>query len=165
MALHRRRDGALKTHRRATVTSALVLVLVFSAGTLVGRAWGDRDDRATALAAEGEVRDGDGSREREDRGRRTPMYEQVGITDAQRVAIDSIVVHYRSGVRSFQQESREAYEAGYRALVDSTREAIKGVMNARQRIEYDSLLRASDERRRERNSRRDGDDEDDGRND
>lgn len=154
----------MKTHRRATVTSAVVLAVVFTTGTLVGRAWGDQEARASATAVETERGEEEAADGRERRGRRTPMYEQVGITDVQRVAIDSIVVHYRSGVRALQRESRERYEAHYRTLVDSAREAIKSVMTDAQRIEYDALLRASDERRRERRDSEEGGDED-GRND
>lgn len=149
----------MKTHRRATVTSALVLVLVFFTGTLVGRAWGDQEDRATAMAADREGGSDDGDGRRTGRGDRQHMYEQVGISDAQRVAMDSIVVHYRGLVGALQRESREAYEAEYRVLVDSAREAIKGVMTDEQRIEYDSLLQAADERRRQRRSEREEDDD------
>lgn len=149
----------MRTHRRATVTSALVLALVFTTGTLVGRAWGDQKERASAVAAETGDGEGGGTADGERTGRRSPMYEQVGINDAQRVTIDSIVVHYRTGVRTLQRQSREAYEADYRILVDSAREAIKSVMTDHQRIEYDSLLRASDERRRQRSSEREEDDD------
>jgi len=140
----------MKTHRRATITTALVLAVVFTAGTLVGRAWSDHTDRDLAVAAEPEGGDAGGSDGRGSRERRMPMYEQVGIDDVQRVAIDSIVVHYRTGVRTLQEEARGAYEARYKVLVDSAREAIKSVMTPEQTIEYDSLLQASDERWRER---------------
>lgn len=147
----------MKTHRRATVTSALVLAVVFTSGTLVGRAWDDQEARAAITGVEEDGTGQDTGTDGDRRARRTPMYERVGISDAQRVAIDSIVVHYRSGVRTLQREAREEYETGYRVLVDSAREAIKAVMTDEQRIEYDALLRSSDERRRERKSERDDD--------
>jgi len=141
----------MKTHARATITSAVVLAAVFFAGTLVGRAWDREADEAVAVA-----QDTVSKETPEQETRRSPMYERVGLSDAQRVAIDSIVVHYRSEVRELQRASREAYERDYMVLVDAVRDAIKGVMTEVQKVQYDSLLTASDERRR---SRREGHDE------
>lgn len=141
----------MKTHARATITSAVVLVAVFFAGTLVGRAW-DREANGEASAVPDTVSQESSSQET----RRPPMYEQVGLSDEQRVTIDSIVVHYRSDVRELQRASRDAYEQGYMVLVDAVRDAIKGVMSESQRVQYDSLLTASDERRRARREGRDG---------
>jgi hypothetical protein len=97
------------------------------------------------------------------------MYEQVGLTDAQRVEIDSIVVHYRSDLRELQAHYRELYDAQRveyderrGVLIDSVRQAIKFVMGPEQRAQYDSLLAASDERqraRREERERAEGNDE------
>jgi Spy/CpxP family protein refolding chaperone len=158
----------MKTRARAAATSLGVLALVFVSGTLVGRAWDERS--ADARPAE-EVQDTSqdaGVEDREAR-RRTPMYEQVGLTDAQRVEIDSIVVHYRSDLRELQAHYRELYDAqrveyGERRgiLIDSVRQAIKSVMGPEQRAQYDSLLAASDERqraRREERERAEGNDE------
>lgn len=139
----------MKTHARATATSALVLVAVFAAGTLVGRAW-DRGSVVEAAPA-GEAAQETGGGEEQ---RRTPMYERVGLSDAQRVQVDSIVVHYRGDVRELQRASREAYDQQYMALVEAVRESIKGVMDAEQRAQYDSMLAASDERRRARREER-----------
>ncbi|MDT8340892.1 MAG: hypothetical protein RQ751_05200 [Longimicrobiales bacterium] len=149
----------MRTHARAAATSAAVLAAVFLAGALVGRATvggadGRGDGEARTEAAEG----------REDRGerRRTPMYEQVGLTETQLVEVDSMVVHYRTRVRKLQHDSRQAYEAQYALLVDSLREGIKGVMSEAQRAQYDSLLAESDERRRARRDREDEDGREDG---
>lgn len=136
----------MKTHARATFTTLVVLLVVFASGVLVGAAF-DRaggDERKT----EEEHRESREERER----RRTPMYERVGITDAQRAAIDSIMVHQRTAVRKIQREHRAAYDSAYWEVVDSTRAAILAVMNPDQRVRYDSLLTASDQRRRERES-------------
>lgn len=139
----------MKTHARATATSALVLVAVFAAGTLVGRAWHQGSVGEAASVGETAQEEGGG-----EEGRRTPMYERVGLSDAQRVLVDSIVVHYRSDVRELQRESRESYDQQYMALVEAVRGAIKGVMTAQQRTQYDSILAASDERRRTRRQER-----------
>lgn len=139
----------MKTHARATATSALVLVAVFAAGTLVGRAW-DRETGGEAASVSETAQQEDQGEER----RRTRMYERVGLSDAQLVMVDSIVVHYRSDVRELQRESREAYDRQYMALVEAVRESIKGVMTADQRMQYDSILAAFDERRRARRQER-----------
>jgi hypothetical protein len=86
--------------------------------------------------------------------RRTPMYEQVGVTDDQRVVIDSIVVANRTRVRA----NRAAYDSAYRVIVEETRTAIKDIMVPEQRDRYDSLLAENDARRaaREREEEREG---------
>ncbi|HSG49457.1 MAG TPA: hypothetical protein VLA43_16680, partial [Longimicrobiales bacterium] len=71
----------MKTHARATLTSAVVLAAVFFAGALVGHAW-DRDADPVGPAAQDTVDQEAPAQET----RRPPMYEQVGLTDAQRVA-------------------------------------------------------------------------------
>lgn len=140
----------MKTHARATLTSAVVLAAVFVSGTMVGRAW-DRGTGAEPTAAEPDTASAEAQAPAQ---RRPPMYEQVGLTDGQRVLVDSIVVHYRRDVRELQRTSRESYDQEYMFLVDAVREAIKGVMTSDQRAQYDSLLTASDERRRARREER-----------
>lgn len=158
----------MKSHRRATATSALVLGLVFIAGLLVGRAWDawSDDDQAFAAETTGDTRDGEGRDEARGDRERTPMYERVGISDAQRVTIDSIVVEHRNrlrvlqdSLRSRRQLARDEYEEEWGRLVTSARDAIKAVMTEAQQIEYDSLLTARDDARRERRAQRDDDDE------
>lgn len=136
----------MKTHRRATATSAVVLILVFVSGALVGGAVNSRTGGVSSLSAEPSAETEAASR----RQPRPPMYEQVGISDAQRVSIDSIVVDTRNRYR----EQRARYEVQYLALRDSAREAIKGVMTEDQRDRYDSLLQASDDRRAARQAAR-----------
>jgi len=140
----------MKTHARATLTSAVVLTAVFASGTMVGRAW-DRGTGDEPAATEPDTASAETPTPAE---RRPPMYEQVGLTDGQRVLVDSIVVHYRQDVRELQRTSRESYEREYMVLVDAVRESIKGVMTSDQRAQYDSLLTASDERRRARREER-----------
>ena len=142
---------------RVTATSAAILALMFVTGVLVGRAWDVGSAEAQAAETTTEASEG------EERGERTPMYEQVGITDGQRVVIDSLVVHYRRDMRTLQRDSRTLYDQQSDALADEVRAAIKAVMTPEQVAEYDVLLEASDERRRARRAERDredGNDED-----
>ena len=138
----------MKTRARARVITVVVLATVFFSGALVGRAW----DETVVETAAGPVAE-EQEEAREGR-RRTPMYEQVGLSDVQLVQVDSIVVHYRNDVRALQEETREGYDRRYAGLVDAVREEIKSVMTADQRAAYDSLLTEYDERRREWRERR-----------
>ncbi len=128
----------MKSHSQATFTTVLVLAVVFGSGAVVGAAVDGL--RRGGEAPEVPTRE-EGGEEAE--RRRTPMYEQVGITDQQRVVIDSIVVANRTRVRT----ERAAYDSAYRAIVEETRAAILSVMNPEQRVQYDSLLAESDARR------------------
>ena len=134
----------MKSHSQATLTTVLVLAVVFGSGALVGAAV---DGLRGGEAPEEQARE----EERESDRRRTPMYEQVGISDEQRVVIDSIMVANRTRVRA----ERAEYDAAYRAIVEEPRAAILSVMNPEQRVQYDSLLAESDARRaaREREER------------
>lgn len=143
---------------RTTASTLAILGIVFVSGITVGRAWDLRAAEAGTVEAT-EAAAPEETREEGERRRREPMYERVGISDAQRVVIDSLVVHYRNGMRSHQREARAAYEEGQDALVRATREAIMSVMTLEQADEYRALLEASDERRRERRAEREREDE------
>lgn len=143
----------MKTHARATVTSVLVLGLVFVSGTLVGRAWDQRSERAEVAQADDPERPEGAEREEErdeggDERRRTPMYERVGLNESQLVTVDSIVVDHRTRWREVHREHRDAYDKAYWNYVSELRAAIMAVMTQDQRAQYDSLLTANDERRR-----------------
>ena len=137
----------MKTHSQATLTSVFVLVVVFGSGLLVGAAF---DGIGSSEAAE--TTEPQASMNPQPEARRTPMYEQVGITDDQRVVIDSIVVANRTRVRA----NRAAYDSAYRALVVETRAAIKTVMGPEQRARYDSILAENDARRAAEEAEREG---------
>ena len=119
----------MDTRQRTQWTSIAVLAVVFASGVMVGFAWDRRLDAAAADAARAaaeavaEAPEDAESESSDDAPRRTPMYEQVEPTDAQRVLIDSIVGAYRADVRAFVDESRTQYDDGRRALVISAREA------------------------------------------
>jgi Spy/CpxP family protein refolding chaperone len=130
---------------RTRLTTAVVLAVVFSAGLLVGMAV----DRS-AVEPAAEVAD---TTRREERGRRTRMYEQVGASEAQLAQIESIVREHRGELRALQGEFRDAYDQRYQALIEQTRSAIKGVLTAEQAEAYDSLVAEYEKRRAERGSR------------
>ena len=132
---------------RTRLLTALVLAVVFGSGAVVGLAL---DHNLMADPVE-EAR-GDGEEERTER-RRVPMYEQVGPNEAQMERIDSIVEEYRESMRSLHREFREAYNPRYQALIEETREAIKGVLDPEQAMAYDSLIAERDRRRAERDGR------------
>jgi Spy/CpxP family protein refolding chaperone len=130
---------------RTRLVSALVLAVVFATGAVLGLAV-DRSLQAGPVQGGGDETVGE-------RERRRPMYEQVGPSERQMVAIDSIVDEHRNKMKALHAEFRSAYNPRYQALVEETRQAIKGVLTPDQAVAYDSLLAERDRRRAERGSR------------
>ena len=132
----------MEKNARTRLTTALVLAVVFASGALLGLAV-DRSLEAepAEVADEGERR------------RRVPIYEQVEPSESQSISIDSIVEEHRNRMSSLHAEFRSAYNPRYQALLEETREAIKGVFTPEQAMAYDSLLAEWDRRRAERGSR------------
>ena len=135
----------MERNARTRLVTALVLAVVFTTGALLGVAM-DRSLEAVPTEDTEEV-------EGKERERRTPMYEQVGPSEVQMVAIDSIVDEHRARMKVLHDEFRSAYNPRYQALIEETRQAIKGVFTPQQAEEYDSLLAEWDRRRAERGSR------------
>lgn len=129
---------------KTRLLTALLLAAIFGAGFTLGLAF----DR-TAVATPAEDAEAVADEEEE----RTPMYEQVGPTDAQSGLIDSIVVEHRAKMEALQEQFRDAYNPRYEALIDSTREAIKDVFTAEQAAQYDSLIADYERRKAEREAR------------
>jgi hypothetical protein len=155
---------ALAQLQRVRLATVGILALVLGAGFLLGAAWDRRldaepvavsSDSATAAPApEGE-------------GRRTAIYERVNppLTPEQRVATDAIVAHRRDAVRELMAEPaidslydamkgaerqfKGAYEPRFRALIDTSRSAIRQIMTPEQAAQYDSLLAENDRRRQQ----------------
>lgn len=123
--------------------TALLLAVVFGSGLVVGFAI---DKNLVAGPAEATAAEASDSTER----RRVPMYEQVGPNETQKASIDSIVREHREGMKTLHREFREAYDPRYRALLEETRLAIRGVFDPEQATAYDSLLAEYERRRRER---------------
>ena len=135
---------------RTRLITALLLVVVFGSGLIVGLAL---DSNLLAGTPEEAGTEEAESSER----RRVPMYEQVGPNETQKASIDSIVRDHRESMKSLHREFREAYNPRYQAVLEGTREAIKGVLDPEQAEAYDSLLAAHDRRKAEERQRRDED--------
>lgn len=139
---------------RTRLMTALVVAVVFGAGVLVGAA---AEGTIASAAPTEAVTNDDGDTPREERRRRTPMYEQVGPSAEQSARIDSIMVEHRARMDALHTEFRSAYDPRYRALVVEAREAIKGVFGDEQADAYQRLLDEWDARRAERDRKDDRD--------
>lgn len=134
---------------RTRLVSLVLLVVVFASGAIVGAAF-DRTlgaeepmDGGTPLATTVDE-DNEGGEQR-----REALWERVGPSEEQRMAIDSMLAHHRASMKGLQREFRSAYNPRYWAIVDSTRASILSVFDSAQASEYDSLTNAYDERRRD----------------
>jgi len=152
---------------RTRLTTILILFLVLVTGSALGIAV-DRRLEARAAARQGEWRGSEEARAGETRsgterqgdepsGRGRLIVEQVGLSEAQKAQVDSIVAHYRREMRKLQDELQTelqaAYMPRYRGLLEETRVEIKGILTPQQRTVYDSLLVEHDQRRGERRTR------------
>ena len=144
---------------RTKLMTAVILAVVLGAGVMLGLVSvceiGDgrtrcvinvNSDLAAMPVEEGMVReaDRDGMSER---NRRTPMYEQVGLTEDQSFLIDSILEDQLQHMRSLHEEFRTTYVPRYQALIQQTREAILEVFTEEQASDYRALLQEFDESR------------------
>jgi Spy/CpxP family protein refolding chaperone len=131
---------------RARLATLAILLVVFGAGLAVGVAV----DRQVAAAADapasvaGTSSADEPERDREERRRRGPMVEKVGLDQDQKVQVDSIFRAWGGRMSSLQKEYREHYWA----VVDSTRAAMRTVLTPEQAMAYDSLVAENDRRRR-----------------
>jgi len=146
---------------RTRLTTVLILFLVLAAGSVLGVAVDRRLEGRAAppVARERGVERGDpsggnaegGGEAGEPTRRRRLIVEQVGLSEDQKVRIDSIVDRYRQDMRDLQDELqaelRAAYTPRYRELLEQTRTEIKGVLSADQVVAYDSLLAERAQRR------------------
>jgi hypothetical protein len=76
------------------------------------------------------------------------IVEQVGLTEAQKEQVDSIVGYFRSQMRSLHEEFDSVYSSRVRELNRRAREEVQAVLTEEQLVTYDSL-RAEWARRRE----------------
>jgi hypothetical protein len=135
---------------RIRLTTVAVLAAVFAAGLLLGLAV----DRSLVATPTDEVVRTEG--EGQPTERRHAVYEQVGPSEAQKIVIDSVVNESRTAMRALHAEFRAAYDARYKALVQETRAAIKGVLTPEQVHAYDSLIAERDSLAAERDRQRAG---------
>ena len=113
--------------------------------------------RGSGQERAGETRTGGERQGDEPSGRGRLIVEQVGLTEAQKAQVDSIVAHYRREMRNLQEELQTELQAAYttrsRGLIEETRVEIKSLLTPQQRTMYDSLLVEHDQRRGERRTR------------
>ena len=127
---------------RAHLLTAVIIGAVFGSGLLLGVAM-DRNVAATRVAQAAEAG------EDVERPRRTPMWEQIGPSEEQRVHIDSVVKAYRHRMNALDEEFRQAYNPRYDAILQDAREGIKQAFTPEQAAEYQALLDQFDRRRAE----------------
>lgn len=170
----------MQDRARTQFVSAVVLVVVFAAGGLVGAAVvgsdaSPRNSGPVALTASPELAEesgNDGDR------RRQFMFERAGATEEQSEHIRSeIIPWYRGALEDLEEDStfkaldaradsaRDTWRAAWRdleafydprseALEDSARALIKGVLDEPARLAYDSILAEWDRDRRRRDDDR-----------
>ncbi len=147
----------LERKARTRLVTALLLLLVLASGFALGLAVERR------VLAEGVSTGAESGEEKEDEGEegersgeegasrsRSLIVEQVGLSEAQKARVDSIVGEFRTRMRSLHKEFDEAYSARYREILEDTRDEIKAVLSPEQRTAYDSLLVEWDRRRAEK---------------
>lgn len=145
---------------RTRLVTAVMLVVVFASGLLLGLA---ADSNLSAEPPEVVVTTSDGDEPEVERSRRY-IYEQVEPTPEQSVLIDSMMKDYRDSRESLEgelrkgyRELRSSYDPLHQALVRDLRGAIKDVFSEEQAAEYQALLDDFDRRRAERNENEDRD--------
>jgi Spy/CpxP family protein refolding chaperone len=127
---------------KSRLQAVLILITVFISGGLLGVAV-DRQ----MVPTEAEVQESGEEEQGEERRTRERIVDQVGLSEVQKVQVDSIVDTARVRMDEARQDLREQYEAAYRQIVLETREAIKTVLSVEQAMQYDSLLAERDARR------------------
>jgi Spy/CpxP family protein refolding chaperone len=140
----------MERESRARLLSAALIAAVFGSGLLLGVAM-DRNVAATRVAQAAEA---GGEQERP---RRTPMWEQIGPAEDQRVRIDSVLKAHRRRMNVLDEEFRQAYNPRYDAILHDTREGIKEAFTPEQAAEYQALLDEFDRRRAEERAKRNRD--------
>jgi len=150
--------------QRVRLATVAILALVLGAGFLLGAAWDRRLDAETpAVASDSTAPAPQGQPE----GGRVPIYTRVtpALTAEQMAAAEQIVAHRRDAVRALMAEPsidslydqmkgaekafKGAYDPRFRALIDTSRAAIREIMTPEQAAQYDSLLAENDRRRRQ----------------
>jgi hypothetical protein len=126
--------------------AAAVLALVFVAGTAVGLAWNRNGADASPEAVQ--------ATQDEPQGRIQPpngwIIDRLDLSSEQKVGVDSVLDHYGARMSGLQK----SYRPRYRALVDSTVQALRGLLTEEQLDRYDSLEALSERRRSRDGSRR-----------
>jgi Spy/CpxP family protein refolding chaperone len=159
---------------RARLTTALVLLLVLASGVVLGMALDRQLAARGAIGEEARRTEGRPGMDGRNRGfdprsrdstrdssqgrapsQRGPslIVEQVGLSEIQKVQVDSIVGYYSTQMTELHEEFNGAYNPRYREIMVKSREDMLSILTAEQRVVYDSLLVEMRARREE--SRRD----------
>src|SRR5262245_16819415 len=153
---------ALAQLQRVKIATVAILALVLGAGFLLGAVWDRKLDAEPAVASA----DSTAAAPAANREGRRPIYVQVNppLTADQLAQAEVIVAHRRDNVKallaepsvdslydamkSAERQFKEVYDPRFRALIDTSRAAIRQIMTAEQAAQYDSLLADNDRRRR-----------------
>ncbi len=126
---------------RTRLAAGAVLLAVFAAGLAVGFAL----DRGVARASPGERAEVSGEA-RDTRAEGSGwIIDEIDLTEEQRIGVDSVIRHFGDRMTDLRKEFRPRY----RAVLDSTNQAVRELLDSEQRAHYDALV----ERRRERRDR------------
>ncbi len=127
--------------RRARLISVLLLALTLAVGFMFGLAWSARQSAGDVSATEEVQGAAEPEAEEADTSRgRGPVIYELGLEPDQRAGVDEIIRHFRSRMRALNEEAREEYDRRQSALLVTTRDSIKAILNPGQIAEYDSLL-------------------------
>jgi hypothetical protein len=150
--------------QRVRLATVAILALVLGAGFLLGAAW---DRRLDAEPVSPESNSAAAAPEARREGGRIPIYTRVNppLSAEQMAAAAEIVAHRQDAVRVLMDEPsidslydemkgaekafKGAYDPRFRALIDTSRAAIRGIMTPEQAAQYDSLLAENDRRSRQ----------------
>jgi Spy/CpxP family protein refolding chaperone len=125
--------------RKARLLGFALLVATFAIGAFAGAA----TDRVLTARAPAQAAREEGRERSRDRDRISTL-EQLELTPEQRVRIDSVLERGRRKTQAFWDQ----HGPTLRAIVDSTRAEIRGLLTPEQRAEYDRLR--AEHRRRSR---------------
>jgi hypothetical protein len=147
--------------QRTRLASGAILGLVLVAGFLVGMLWDRRLTSAPAAetAAQDPARDDDGRRRMSFYRVEPPLSEEQlaqaeAITARRRQAArdlfeEPLIDSLYDAMKRAEDQFEDVYDPRLRALVDSSRAAIKQLMTPEQATNYDSILAEGDRRRRD----------------
>lgn len=151
--------------RYPRVASVFLLLTTAAAGFWAGVAWQGRraarpaDADAGVVAGaqpsgEPEARAADRDGEAEgDRERRRWVIDEIGLPPETGAQAGEIIRHFRTRMRTLDQEFQEAYRPRHAEIVRRTRDSIRSILTPDQVLAYDSLLTVRYEGRGQRGSR------------
>lgn len=131
------RPAAAPSAFKARIVAGTALVLLFGSGIVVGLAW---DQTANASTVETKREEDAPASEGP---RRRLVVDNVGLSAAQKTAVDSLVEFHRQRMSDLEAEFRPRH----RAVFADLRAEIKEVLTDHQRAQYEVLLAERDAER------------------